>query len=85
MRPRIAIVLWNLNTVWRRRVGIEPDRRMLTHTSNGFEDRASHQTRCASIMCGQLFITPAVIGQPRDLVYSSAKAVTKFNWRIPEP
>src|SRR5690349_25142942 len=33
---------------WRRRVGIEPDRRMLTHTSNGFEDRASHQTRCAS-------------------------------------
>ena len=33
---------------WRRRVGIEPDRRSLSRTSYGFEDRANHQIRCAS-------------------------------------
>lgn len=49
-------------------MGIEPDRRTLTRTSNGFEDRASHQTRCASAIESRLFITQVVIGQPHQLL-----------------
>lgn len=51
-------------------MGIEPDRRTLTRTSNGFEDRASHQTRCASAIESGLFITQVVIGQPYRLFYA---------------
>ncbi len=51
---------------WRRRVGIEPDRPKLSPRPNGFEVRASHQTRFASAMkitqLRQWFTGFAVVG-----------------------
>ena len=35
--------------LWRRRVGIEPTRACSHSLTDGFEDRAIHQNRCASV------------------------------------
>lgn len=42
--PADCLLLW-----WRRRVGIEPTQACSRRLTNGFEDRAIHQNRCASV------------------------------------